>query len=72
MEHIISIPKGDNSYKNIAASCRTCNNKKSDKAADEFLRILYRSNILSQDELEERLTRIEEIQAGKHVPVLEP
>lgn len=38
MEHVVSRPIGDNSYRNIVASCRSCNNKKGSLEAMSFVR----------------------------------
>ncbi len=68
MEHLISRPKGNNSYRNIVASCRRCNNKKGDKDARDFLRNLYRDGLLSEEELGDRFRNLELLQKGKLCP----
>ena len=52
IEHVVSRPEGNNSYKNLVASCRSCNNKKSEKNVEEFIRNLYRENFISDIEFE--------------------
>ena len=46
IEHVESRPEGNNSYRNLVAACRQCNNRKSAVSADEFLRGLYRDGFL--------------------------
>ena len=46
----------NNSYRNIVCSCHECNALKQDQVASEFLRSLYRKGVLSQLDLENRLT----------------
>ncbi len=70
MEHVVSRPAGRNTCDNIVASCRSCNNKKGDIEADDFLRMLYRSGILSQPELTDAVEKLRELKAGKLIPVL--
>jgi len=70
MEHVVSRPVGDGSYTNIVAACRTCNNKKSNVLAEDFLRTLYREKLLSEIEFQERLTALSDLKAGRLVPEL--
>ena len=60
----------DNSYKNIVASCHGCNKAKSDRSAEDFVRLLYRSGTLNDRELQLRLSAIESLRAGHLVPEL--
>jgi len=55
IEHVRSRPEGDNSYRNVVAACRACNNCKGSTNARDFLRDLYRTGVLSQDDLAARL-----------------
>ena len=71
IEHVQSRPDGDRSYKNVVAACRQCNNKKGPKSADDFLRLVYREGIVSQDELGEGLQKLEEFTKGNLKPQLE-
>ncbi len=41
IEHVISRPAGDNSYRNLVTSCRRCNNRKSDIPPTDFFRSSY-------------------------------
>ncbi|HET6573388.1 MAG TPA: HNH endonuclease signature motif containing protein, partial [Fimbriiglobus sp.] len=47
IEHVLSRPAGNNSYRNVVAACRQCNNRKGDSDAEDFLRALYRESLLS-------------------------
>ena len=70
MEHVVSRPKGTNSYRNIVASCRTCNNKKGPEEVSAFLRNLYRENLLSQEEFQEVLDKLEKLRNGELQPLI--
>ena len=48
---------GPVAYRNVAAACLSCNNRKGDLPAEEFLRSLYREGILSAQEFEARVGR---------------
>ena len=68
IEHVVSRPEGSNSYRNVVAACRRCNNRKSDAPASDFVRTLYRDGILSGDELPVRLALLEKLLAGDYKP----
>ncbi len=68
VEHVVSRPEGDNSYRNLVAACRQCNNRKGSSDAKAFLRVLYRENFLSAEEFEARLKQIELLINGKLKP----
>ena len=70
MEHVVSRPEGDNSYRNIVASCRTCNNKKGSDEVTVFLRNLYRGNLLNQEEFDEVLLKLEKLKNGELKPII--
>lgn len=70
LEHVVSRPLGDNTYRNLVASCRRCNNRKSEMEALDFLRILFREELLSADEFAERKTALELLAQGKLRPRL--
>lgn len=70
IEHVQSRPEGDNSYKNVVAACRACNNRKGSTDARDFLRELYRAGVLSQDDLEARLVSVAHLQSGDLKPPL--
>jgi hypothetical protein len=55
MEHVASRPVGDNSYRNVVAACRNCNNHKGQDSAEDHLRALHRSGYLSASEFKTEL-----------------
>jgi len=69
LEHVTSRPDGDNSYRNIAAACRRCNNRKGAQVAEDFVRMLYREGVLSGDELPIRLHQLLSLRAGQLKPL---
>lgn len=69
LDHVVAQTNGkNNSYRNIVCSCHECNTTKQDQVAADFLRALYRKGTLSQAELENRLSVLEQLQQGKLVP----
>jgi hypothetical protein len=70
IEHVESRPGGNNSYRNLVAACRQCNNRKGAVPADEFLRGLYRDGFFGAPELQERLSQLEKLRAGDLKPVI--
>jgi HNH endonuclease len=70
IEHIASRPAGDNSYRNLVAACRGCNNRKGKSPAEDFLRLLYREGLLSSADLQTRLDVLERVQRGELKPRL--
>ncbi|NCA22372.1 MAG: HNH endonuclease [Crocinitomicaceae bacterium] len=68
IEHVISRPEGNNSYRNLVSSCRTCNNKKDNLPVKEFLRKLYRDNIISDTELTIVSEKLEKLKNGELKP----
>ena len=68
IEHVVSRPDGNNSYRNVVAACRNCNNRKGDSLAQEFLRVLYRDGYLNSVEFDERLTTLERLRIGELKP----
>jgi hypothetical protein len=71
IEHVRSRPDGDNSYRNVVAAYRACNNRKGEMAASDFIRSLYRSGLLSQEELEDRIKALSQLQEGELKPVVD-
>jgi HNH endonuclease len=66
LDHVISkIARGDNSFRNVVACCHECNAAKQGQDATEFLRTRYRLNLLSQAELQERLSTLGKLQEGQ-------
>lgn len=70
IEHVVSRPKGNNSFRNVVASCRRCNNRKSETLAIDFLRGLYREGLLSAEDLETRVAYLERLNSGELRPTL--
>lgn len=70
IEHVVSRPEGNNSYRNVVGSCRRCNNRKNDIPAEDFLRSLYREGILSGDEFALRLSLLNRLFAGELKPAM--
>jgi hypothetical protein len=70
IEHVVSRPVGDNSYRNIVAACRECNNRKNDSNVEDYLRGLYRESFLSAAELQDRLLKLGRLRNGELKPNL--
>lgn len=70
IEHVQSRPEGNNSYRNVVAACRTCNNRKGDSFADDWLRTLYREGFLDAGEFEDRLSHLQQLRAGLLMPTV--
>ena len=70
IEHAMSRPNGNNSYRNIVAACRQCNNRKGSASAEDFLRTLYREKLLAADEFEGRISHLERLRVGELRPWL--
>ena len=68
LEHVISRPKGNNSYRNVVAACRRCNNRKGDSDAEDFLRVLFREGFLGENDFEQRLSHLQRLRAGELRP----
>lgn len=68
IEHVVSRPQGDNSFRNVVAACRRCNNRKGGKLVEDFLRSIYRDGILSGDEFAVRLSVLARLRAGDFRP----
>jgi hypothetical protein len=68
IEHVVSRPAGDNSYRNVVASCRQCNNRKGSIDVEDFIRTLYRDGLLSQQEFAERTEQLRRLRAGELQP----
>lgn len=69
LDHLIpQAEKIDNSFMNVVCSCHNCNKAKGYQQATSFLRDRYRANLLSEEELQNRLTTLEAVQSGCLVP----
>jgi HNH endonuclease len=70
IEHIVSRPIGNNGYRNVAAACRECNNRKKDMPAEDYLRMLYRESFISAEELQTRLLMLSRLINGELRPLI--
>ena len=70
LEHVISRPEGKNTYRNLVASCRTCNNKKDSMDVNDFLRQLYRDSIMSDNELKTVSDKLIQLKNGDLKPII--
>lgn len=68
VEHILSRPTGDNSYRNVVAASREANNRKGSMSAEDFLRKLFRDGFLNEVEFEGRIKALCLIKAGEIKP----
>jgi len=68
LEHVVSRPAGNNSYRNLVSACRECNNRKKALSAEEFIRMLYREAVLNSDELKIRIANLEKLRNGELQP----
>lgn len=69
LDHVVPRAKlGRNSYRNLVSSCMECNSQKGEKAADDFLRWLYRHRCLTGAELAARLRTLDALASGKLPP----
>ncbi len=67
-DHVRSHPAGDDGYRNVVASCRRCNNRKGESAAEDLLRVLFREGCVTADELADRLTALKHLGEGRLKP----
>ncbi len=71
LDHVVPQARlGRNSYRNLVSSCMECNAQKGEKAADDFLRRLYRERRLTAAELAARLRALDALSSGKLRPSL--
>lgn len=68
IEHVVSRPEGNNSYRNLVASCLSCNNRKGNISAEDFLRVLYRGGYLTDADFEQRLKCLQLLKSGELKP----
>jgi hypothetical protein len=72
LDHVVPrAQSGRNSYRNLVSSCMECNSQKGEKAAEDFLRRLYRERRLTAAELAGRLRALDALAAGKLPPPLQ-
>jgi hypothetical protein len=70
VEHVVSRPTGNNSYRNCVAASREANNRKGAMSAEDFLRRLFRDGYLSEAEFQDRLHALARLKAGELRPTL--
>ena len=69
LDHLLAQSSGgNNSYKNIVATSYDANSMKNNKLADDFVRQLYKDELISLSEFTELKQKISNIQDGKLVP----
>jgi len=69
LDHMTSqVNSGNNSYRNIVATCHECNSTKTGRNGEDFVRLIYRKGTISASELETRLVVIEKIKNGEIKP----
>jgi len=68
IDHVISRPEGTNAYNNVVATTKVMNTKKSNMKAEDFLRALFREDLLSEAEFHERLKALEQLRAWELKP----
>lgn len=71
VEHVVSRPAGNNSYRNCVAASREANNKKGAISAEDFFRRLYRENLLNESEFQERMHALAQLKDGLLKPPLD-
>lgn len=67
-DHVAPRPIRDNSYRNVVASCRRCNNRKGESSAENLLRVLFRESAIRSDVLGDRLGALEDLREGRLKP----
>jgi hypothetical protein len=71
LDHVVPrVRLGCNSYRNLVSSYIECNSQKGERAADDFLRRLYRDGHLNASELAARLRALDDLASGKLRPSL--
>lgn len=70
LDHIVSRPHGNNSFRNLVAVSREANNRKGKMSADDFLRKLFRDGFLNETEFEGRIQQLGLIKEGRLKPVI--
>lgn len=69
LDHVVPQSNGGgNSYRNIVATCFDANSMKSDKSAGEFIRLLYKDELISLDEFNDLKNKLSELQSGNLAP----
>jgi hypothetical protein len=68
IDHVQERRNGGNGYRNVVAACRSCNNKKNKRSAEDHLRNLYRDGLLAEEEFGLRLQQLTKLQEGALKP----
>lgn len=71
VEHVVSRPDGNDSYRNSVAVSREANNRKGAMWAEDFLRRLFREGFLSESEFDDRKIALTNLRAGLLKPPME-
>lgn len=71
IEHVVSRPTGNNSYRNCVAASREANNKKGATSAEDFLRRLFREGYLNESEFQDRQLALVQLKSGALKPPLD-
>jgi len=61
---------GNNSYRNLVPCCHSCNSKKNDTIAVEYLRSVYRDDLISDIEFKDKVEKISKVEKGEYIPIL--
>ena len=70
VEHVVSRPGGNNSYRYCVAASREANNRKGAMSAEDFVRQLFREGFLNEVEFQDRLQALVKLKAGELRPPL--
>jgi hypothetical protein len=70
VEHVVSRPDGNNSYRNCVAASREANNRKGNTSAEDFLRLLFRGSFLNESEFQNRMLALAHLKNGQLKPQL--
>ncbi len=68
VDHVVSRPEGKNTYNNLVATTKAMNNRKSNMSAEDFLRSLFREDLLSESEFQERLKALQQLKVWELKP----
>lgn len=66
IDHIVPVSQqGDHRPRNLITACHACNSQRAGRGVEDFLRDCYRRHLLSQDELQERFSYLEDVRANR-------
>ncbi len=73
LDHVVPLAQsGSNLFRNLVSCCLSCNSRKSDLPAADFLRQLFREGRLSAKDLSARLLAVQALAGGKLRPQVFP